>query len=381
MELSSVKTRPIIGAYYYTGWHPLRERSTVLGPCWTEWELVLGAVPRFQGHRQPRLPLLGPYDDRKPWVHTLQQALARFFGIDFFCFGIFWSGGQRYFEVPLDEAFIEHGGGAGFPFCVMWANRLPRKVLPVKIRPREVIEESRRVLTDAHDFLHLVRFVERRYFRQENYVRLFGAPIFFIFDSTFFIRQLGVVGAKETLMMARKYLSSTPSGDAYVVAVNPVPELRLEGMEGLEIYREVGFDALTHYVLLPHWKGEYIQDYGELMEERVVQWHGFKEASGLDYYPSVATGWDATPRGAIFRSMRPKRYPWWPIVVGDTPERFGYFLEKAGEYSQSHCPLPIVMVASWNEWSEGHYLEPCVDWGFGRLKAVRAIKRGVKNNG
>ena len=114
------------------------------------------------------------------------------------------------------------------------------------------------------------------------------------------------------------------------------------------------------------------------MRERAAQWPSFLGA-GMPYYPSIATGWDATPRGAIFRSMRPKRYPWWPIVTGNTPGLFKEFLEMASAFSSRHSPVPLVMVASWNEWSEGHYLEPCDEWGFGWLKAILNIKRGTRD--
>ncbi|MFM7298465.1 MAG: glycoside hydrolase family 99-like domain-containing protein, partial [Planctomycetota bacterium] len=55
-----------VAAYVYPGWHPIPERDESFHPGFTEWELVAGCRPRFEGHVQPRLPLLGPYDDRDP---------------------------------------------------------------------------------------------------------------------------------------------------------------------------------------------------------------------------------------------------------------------------------------------------------------------------
>ena len=51
-------------AYVYTGWHAIAERDESFHPGFTEWELVRNCRPRFEGHAQPKLPLLGEYDDR-----------------------------------------------------------------------------------------------------------------------------------------------------------------------------------------------------------------------------------------------------------------------------------------------------------------------------
>ena len=371
MELLSRRNRPTVGAYYYCGWHKVRERPNVS----SEWELVLGALPRFKGHRQPHLPLLGPYDDTKTSTLRLQKWLARCFGIDFFCFGVFWDRGERYLEAPLDKAFLKDISGPPLPFCIMWANRLPRKVLPVRVRPRAVIEESRRVHTDVQDFLHMIQEFEHLYFSHENYVTLDGAPLFLIFDSTFFIRQLGVQGAKEAIEMARSFLikKGYPKG-FYLIAVNPVLNTTIHGERAIELYKSVGFDAITHYVYLPHWKGPYLQDYESLMDEREKEWDIFMKQSGLPYFPSIATGWDATPRAAVYGAIRPRRYPWWPIVVGNRPESFGHYLNKALCFASEHAPCSLSFVASWNEWSEGHYLEPCREWGFRWLSSIRRAK-------
>ena len=36
---------------------------------------------------------------------------------------------------------------------------------------------------------------------------------------------------------------------------------------------------------------------------------------------------------------------------------------------------PLVLIASLNEWSEGHYLEPDTRFGYGWLEAVRDARR------
>ncbi|HJM58012.1 MAG TPA: glycoside hydrolase family 99-like domain-containing protein, partial [Planctomycetota bacterium] len=126
----------------------------------------------------------------------------------------------------------------------------------------------------------------------------------------------------------------------------------------------------THYVLLPEWKGPSLQDYGECAGRRAEQWPTFGERSGLPYMPSVAPGWDASPRAADFGQERPGKYPWSPVVTGETPALFQHALEQALAFEQQ-ADSGLVFVASLNEWGEGHYLEPDERFGMGWMEAVR----------
>lgn len=353
---------PVVAAWVYSGWHPCAERDTLFISDSGEWEMVLGARPHFEGHNQPRLPAFEAYDDSRPQTASWQTGLARRYGIDMFVYGIFWSRGKRVLEKALDQGFL--GADTGFPFAVMWANRMPRGVKPVKAVSQPVIDPGRLVHTDPDDFLDFISHVCSKYFCRENYFHIHGAPFLAIFDSTFFIRQMGETLCASAIGKSRALVQSMGYPDLHLVAVNPVETW-------LPVYRRVGFDAVTHYVLLPHWKGEYLQDYQTLAYERAASWDTFRTGTGLAYYPSVATGWDATPRGVIHAGHKLRQYPWWPVVTGEHPDHFSSFLKKAMEYSCAHNNPAITFTASLNEWSEGHYLEPDRRFGYGWLEAVR----------
>ncbi|HID97008.1 MAG TPA: hypothetical protein EYP57_02295 [Thermodesulfobacteriaceae bacterium] len=357
-------TAPTIAAYVYPGWHPCPERDRRFRPGWSEWDLVLRAKPRFPGHNQPRIPQKGIYDDSSPETAAMQARLARAHGIDLLVYGFFWSRGKRVLYRALDEGFLGHGGGGDFPFSVMWANRMPRGVLPVKLKPERVIDPSRLVYTDRGDFLRLIRYLAENYFSRPSYFRIQGKPLLSIFDSTFFLRQMGCRNCRETVDRARQILENMGLGGLHLMAVNPAMAL-------CEQFSDAGFDSITHYVHLPDWKGCYLQDYQTLTIKRKAEWKGFASTFGLPYFPSVSPGWDATPRGVMHSGRRPRRYPWWPVVTGESPDAFSRFLRDAVRFTLAENRPPMVFIASWNEWSEGHYLEPDTRFGSRWLEAVR----------
>ena len=353
-------------AYVYTGWHPIPERDASFHPGFTEWELVAGCRPRFPGHAQPKVPRLGPYDDRDPVElgRRLQLALAH--GIDAFVFGVFWCRGKRVFEQGLDEGFLRSAVGGAAPFACMWANRMPRRVLPVARADLPVLDPARFVPSDVDDFVRFVAMLATNYFARPNYLTVGGRSYLSIFDATFFVKELGVDGARAAIAAARRWLDEHGHRGLHLAAIEP-------NAETLPLVRAIGFDSVTHYVFLPDWKGPFEQDYAAMAALRASQWASFAERSGLPYMPSVAPGWDASARGADFGDKRPDKYPWWPVVTGEHPARFAEALARARAF---RCPVggvddPLVLVASLNEWSEGHYLEPDERFGMGWLEACR----------
>jgi hypothetical protein len=346
--------RVTLAAYVYPGWHPIPERDASFHPGFTEWELVYACRPRFSGHAQPRVPAWGRYDDRDPISVGRRVTLAAEHGIDAFVYGFFWCRGKRVFEDALDLGFLPHG----FPFAIMWANRMPRRVLPVARADLPVIDGERLVPSDVEDFEALIRHCAERYFAREHYLRIDGRPYFSIFDASFFIRELGVENAAEAIRRAKRWLEKNGFGGIFLAAIEPATDL-------LPRMKALGFDAVTHYVFLPEWKGPLLQDYETLAAARAKQWPDFSRISGLPYFPSVSPGWDASPRAADFGAERPRKYPWSPVVIGEHPDRFADALARAKE-----CKAPLTLIASWNEWSEGHYLEPDERYGLDWLRAI-----------
>jgi hypothetical protein len=63
-----------------------------------------------------------------------------------------------------------------------------------------------------------------------------------------------------------------------------------------------------------------------------------------------------------------KDYPWTPVIVGNTPAAFEHALTAAKTFpDQYNPPHKIVVLNSWNEWTEGSYLLPEKKYGTNTL--------------
>jgi len=301
---------------------------------------------------------MGTYNDSRPDQVAPRLSLAREMGIDVFIYGAFWSGGKEVFTQALDQGFL--GSQHNLRFALMWANRMPHRVLPIKISENQSIDPGRLVYSSPDDFTRMITTWAQRYFHLPNYWHLGGRPYLSIFDTTLFCRQLGASKAKSALAQARREV-----GDFHLAAIDPQPEW-------LPLLADIGFDSVTHYVLLPIWKGgPRLHDYENLTKQRSHEWLRWAQSTELPYYPSISPGWDATPRATLYSKFRPNRYPWSPVVTGGTPQAFGRHVKDAVEYDiQHHPPRSPLFIASWNEWSEGHYLEPDTHWETAFLEAL-----------
>jgi hypothetical protein len=169
----------------------------------------------------------------------------------------------------------------------------------------------------------------------------------------------------QAIENARKNLAKK-NMKLHLAAIDPIDEHKPNLLK-------LGFDSVTHYVFLPDWKGPLQQDFTKYAKLRTQQWEKYPVQTKLTYFPSVCPGWDANPRGSDFGKKKPGRYPWSPVVINRSPVAFKEFLISALRFNQKHNSNQdrITFIASWNEWSEGHYLEPDHRYGYDWLKAVK----------
>jgi len=90
----------------------------------------------------------------------------------------------------------------------------------------------------------------------------------------------------------------------------------------------------------------------------------YSSLNNASFNPSVVVGWDASSRGRGARSLSEVsgKYPFTPIVVDSTPEKYGKALNKIHAYQLNHLDPHerLINIFSWNELGNGASLLPQV---------------------
>ena len=86
-------------------------------------------------------------------------------------------------------------------------------------------------------------------------------------------------------------------------------------------------------------------------------------------------GWDSSPRTLQSDVFDPAGgYPFSKILTDSTPAQFEKNLRKAKEFIESDAYTGnFLMLHSWNEWTEGAYVLPDRENGYGHLEAIRKV--------
>lgn len=373
-------------ALYLPQFHPTPENDRWWGPGFTEWTNVAKAKPLFRGHQQPRIPAdLGFYDLRLPETREQQAQLAREAGVEGFCYYHYWFGnGRQLLERPLQE--VVASGKPDFPFCICWANHTwNNKTWERKsaVQKNSVLMEQTYPGTEddiAHFNTLLPMFKDRRYMTVD------GKLIFAIYDPFGFKNVQQFIAtwrrlAEENGLPGFHFIGMTPSTLTIRTAPDGTRQRVMPNLESsAEIYRRVldlGFDAVNslgkrrgEMLYEGKWKniaktvlrhigfptGSMRYDY-----ERTVRNYFAPEDTWENVYPSILPQWDRTPRVASMDG----------VYVNATPEKFENHIRQALSLIKDKQPEHrILFLKSWNEWGEGNYVEPDMEWGHGFIDAI-----------
>ncbi|MEB3352246.1 MAG: glycoside hydrolase family 99-like domain-containing protein [Cyanobacteriota bacterium] len=336
--------------FYLPQFHAIPENDRWWGKGFTEWVNVAQGMPLFPGHEQPRLPAdLGFYDLKDPEVQLRQIAMAQHYGIEGFCYYVYWFGGERLLELPTER--LLHDGRFTAPFCLCWANenwsrRWDGGDNDILMAQKYSPEDDRALITEM-----------ARYFALNNYIRVDGKPLFLVYNVELLPDPFG------TTQRWRQVCMELGIGEIYLVMCHSFTG---------EVPQKIGFDAAVEFPPLrfPCERMEYKLDLGDpIFPGKIYDWlslvhnHIAKDdPEDFILYPSMVLGWDNVARKGVRGH----------IFHGANPKTFGEWAHALSRKRLLNKPFSsrLLFINAWNEWAEGTYLEPDRRHGYGYLNAL-----------
>ena len=332
-----------------------------------EWEIIRECKPGFPGHEQPNVPLWGYEDESDPKVMEKKIATAVKYGVNVFIYDWYWYDNQPFLEKGINDGFLKAKNCQDIQFFLMWANHdggssWDKKKSTNFFWPGAV---------DRATFDTVVDRVISRYMKQPNYYKIDGKPVFSVYELGTLIKGLGgVEQTKDALASFRRKVKAAGFPDLHIqtilwgnipASVSQVPGDKIPSQNGT--VTSLGIDSLTSYQFCHTTSPS--GPYSAWADRAVGQWDGWAKEFSMPYFPHVSVGWDTNPRRNAYDPA---------TVVERSPERFQAALESARQHVDKQGLRPgLITINSWNEWSEGSYLEPDERYGFKYLEAVKSV--------
>ncbi len=349
--------KPLFIAFYLPQYHPTKENDQWWGAGFTDWRSVNLAKPLFKGHIQPKFPAdLGYYDLRLEETRVQQAALAQKYGVNCFCYWHYWfGGGKRLLNEPFDE--VVRSGNPNFPFCLGWANHSwYKKAWGGKGRDELLIEQK--YLGESDYVLHFNTMLPA--FRDKRYLRYNDKLVFIIYkpldniEITNFIKVWRRLAKEKGLNDFYFIGKDSYSNDKKFILDRGLDAVYNDNIFGI-LHRESKIKKGVRLLKMKLFNLPIIFDYGEASKYMLTE-----EEKKENVIPTIVPNWDHSPRSGGST----------PIFINSRPEYFKKLVERTCELVKSKNNN-LVIIKSWNEWGEGNYLEPDLQYGRGMLEALK----------
>lgn len=365
-----------IGVYYFPNYHKDKRNEAYHGKGWDEWELVREAMPRFNGHMQPKVPLWGYTDEADPKQMAQKIETASANGITAFIFDWYYYDDGPFLQRGLDEGFLKAANKNKLKFSLMWANHDWEDIHPYTSGTKAKLLSSGKITPETWD--KMTDRIIAKYFKDPSYWLIDGAPYFSIYDLGKFIQIFGNVEAAAKALndfrnKTKKAGFKNLNLNAVVWGQTILPAEKVVA-DPVKLVNQLGFNSFTSYVWIHH---VYLQQFPATKYDSVRNEY-FKYAEKatnnftIPYYPNVSMGWDASPRTNQQTPFQNLGYPYMPVVIGNTPDAFKNALVEAKAFMEKHNQKTLT-INSWNEWTEGSYLEPDTVAKMGYLNAIKQV--------
>lgn len=373
---------------YFPQLHAVPENDEWWGKGFTDWDNVKSAVPQFEGHYQPRVPLKNNYYDQSK-IETLraQIDLAKTHGVYGFCHYHYWFDGKQLLETPTN--LMLENKELDLPFCLSWANETwsrrwdaqDHQILIKQTHPPKqeswkkhydylikAWKDPRAIKVDGKPVFVIYR--PQRIDKVDEMLAYWkvlalkdGLPgLYFVFQKQYELPQRGCLDSFDATFQFQPFEAVASFELTHHCWFYKFFRMRI-------LRRAVNktFRMLPDYVqhLLSSFKAKYFgrltfYDYEEVWRQIVEIRPDIK----LTTYPGAFVDWDNTARyknrATFFNGASPQSFEKWFTKLTETmPLR--------------NLPENFIFLNAWNEWSEGTYLEPDERFGYQYVDAVKKV--------
>lgn len=349
-------------ALYLPQFHQIKENDEWWGEGFTEWVNVKKALPLFEGHKQPRVPLNNNYYNLLQKETLIQQTeLAKKYGIYGFCVYHYWFKGHLLLEKPM-EIFLENKD-IDLPICFCWANEHWTNAW-VSGQNKILIEQD---FEDRQDWINHFNYL-LPFFKDERYIKEENKPLFVIYFPNIIgpLKELmecwnklaienGFDGIKFVFQHHLFYTDKKEKNrrELFDYGVQFQPSLSITRIYNKQSFFSLNFRTKISLFLqkrLHIYKKQKRKelrkfDYDELWKDSLSL-----KPSNEKYVtiPGCFVDWDNTSRRGINGSC----------VINHSINKFENYFDQFVKNTKKYYETDWAFIFSWNEWAEGGYLEP-----------------------
>lgn len=336
-------------AFYLPQYHTFKENDEWWGKGFMEWTNTKKALPRFDGHYQPRIPHkdIGYYTlDNKETI-IKQVELAKMHGLYGFCFYYYWFSGKRLMEKPVD-IFLENKE-IDFPFCLCWANENWSRTWDGL--DTDVLIAQKYSKTDYKKFISDIK----KYIDDKRYIKIDNKPVIIVYNPK------QIPNFKELCENWRKYANELGIGEIYIMSKCDLANDSYEFTD----YVDAEFDFPPHGIgheasKIKGLPSEKIFNYKQIVDD--IE-HLYREHMPYKtFYHTCTMGWDNSARKkegytVYYNYSLESYYKWLRILIEETRRR-------------NPEDKRFIFINAWNEWAEGTYLEPDEKYGYANINTL-----------
>lgn len=339
------------------------------GEGFTDWEAVKKAVPLYENHVQPKVPLNRNYYDPTN-IETLkyQSSLMKKYGVDGLCFyHYYFKKGELLLEKPAET--LLYNKDIDIPFCFSWPSEswirtwsnIRGNVWGEKF-DKDLQLNGTGVLIEQQfgeqnewkmHFEYLLKF-----FKDNRYIRIEDKPVFIFYNATQirclnsmvrYWKELAKENGLPGLFIIGMGMRYTNENIDAVMDGQPTKAFTKLNKKGLRYIR----NGMTCY--------RYVDFAEEVISERKI--------GDCKTFFCCASGYDTSPRRGKNGNC----------LIDRNPDVFEIMLDAL--YRKSiEIGSEFVFINAWNEWGEGMYLEPDEESGFSYLEVIKRVSDKYKNS-